>query len=249
LLLSRAGYLLLRSDLEAWSESGRILDGVIGSDSANFSALTLKACSLLFRPLCRYEAMLPEDVTLAHDLAHRAIRPNEQSDFAHAVLGGIYLHGSGDLAAAHREYQRSLELNPQYVLGMEANGAALIFMGQLDEGMALCGKAAAALNRAPNYHRAVQHVALGNFARGRYDAAIDWGQRGVHQSPEFAPGHLVVAAAAALSGRTSLARDSLAHVLRLNPSLVSTDLWCLPFRDDAIWQDYLSGLRVAGLPD
>jgi tetratricopeptide (TPR) repeat protein len=93
--------------------------------------------------------------------------------------------------------------------GNQAFGA-----GRLDEALS---SYRSVIDRDPLYAKAYFYVAEIEAQRHDLEAATAWNDRGLRLSPRDAYGHALRAEIAATLGRDSLARDSLAYALALDP--------------------------------
>jgi len=137
-LLLKAGQHLFDTDVGGYLEGRAILESLLAREPENFSALAMKAHSHLHEAFCGYRRVAEDDTKAAFAAASRAVQLNENSDFARVVLGSVYVFAMADPAAARRETERALELNPYYSFAMHALGGILMCQGAMDDGLAQC---------------------------------------------------------------------------------------------------------------
>ena len=83
-----------------------------------------------------------------------------------------------------------------------------------------------------------------------FDEAIKWTSRALRERPSFAPALRFQAVCLVELGRLSEARDTVAHLLQLEPRLtISTLRGRAPIFDAKLMNTFLEGLRKAGLPE
>ena len=158
--------------------------------------------------------------------ATRAIELDPLSAAAHTALAGAILLHDNDRALARREFERALELNPDYLFGRQ--WYALFFLqwacGEFDRGIEEARRALAS-DPLSAYGTMVLSACLSTA--GQLEEAIRYGRLAVERDPEsfvarWALGHAlgtagrldeareVLEGAAAMSGRHPLAISSLA---------------------------------------
>ena len=171
--LSRAGLLLLRSDVEEWRAADELIDAALLERPEDSMVHAMKACCLLQEALIGWRAVAREDAEAAKLHAERAVVLNDRSDFAHMIRGSVHLFCEGDVDAAKRACRHSLEINPYYNLGMFALGLCEIHAGEYAEGAARCEKAAGLVPNFESNHRMLWAAAAGWFAAGEYERALE----------------------------------------------------------------------------
>jgi hypothetical protein len=95
----------------------------------------------------------------------------------------------------------------------------------------------------------MRFLALGEFVRRNYRAAIDLAIRSDQRQSDVARTLLILAAAAAQHGETLTARRAAESLLRSHPDFRIRDFGSWPFRDEEPGDRLKEGLRLAGLPD
>ena len=247
-LLSRAGGLLLTRRHPAYERAVELMERVLEKEPDNFMALAIRAWGAMAEVVCGYREVAPDDGASALKLARRAVELNGKSDFAHVVLGDIYLLFEGDIEACIRQSKRSLELNPAYPLAMNQLGRALIYAGDADAGLAHLTRAVEANPRFAGSGWFMADVALGHFAREAYAEAIEWARRADGAQPDIPGPLLMLVAALSLGSETAMAAKEAARLVSICPDFRLADLWRWPFSDPARWQQFVAGLAAAGLP-
>jgi len=118
--------------------------------------------------------------------AHRALNLNPRSTMAHSTLGTINLIYDWDWAAAKRESETALALDPRNSQSIAQAGQTQSAIGRWDEGARLIG---AALAIDPLF--AGWHEILGNirFREGRYSEAEAELRKTLQISPTYGSGH------------------------------------------------------------
>ena len=92
-------------------------------------------------------------------------------------------------------------------------------------------------------------VGYGYYGAMEFQEAADW----FWKADQLAPGlpHNLVGLAVCQwhNGDNEGARGTVARLLHEEPEFRVRDMMTLPFRDVAVWDRFLDGLRAAGAPD
>ena len=93
-------------------------------------------------------------------------------------------------------------------------------------------------------------IGLTHLAARRFEQAIEWADRALHDQPRSLPAMRTKVAALAHLGRVDAARAELSRVLAIDPKLTIAG-----FREYAhfmapeVFELHVAGLRLAGLPE
>jgi len=185
----------------------------------------------------------------ADQLARGAISIDDQDAWAHIALG--YLHAMNRLAdEAVLEFTKAANLNPNFALAYGYRGFTLAHAGRSDEAIA---DVDLALNLSPkDAQNAIFVTAAGvaHYLAGRYDEAAACAEEGTRIRPGYIAGHRVHCAALAQGGRIAEARAALKRVMQLQPDVSATLLKnTLPYSTPDLLENFIDGLRKAGLPE
>jgi adenylate cyclase len=184
---------------------------------------------------------------LALELAQKAVALDETLAEGHARLAWAHLwRRQFDDAIA--EGRRAIALDPNYADGYMLLSHILIYAGEAEEGVEIAGEGMP-LDPDSMYH-SLMHLADGQRLLGQYDEAIEDFKRSVELRPDFVPGHIGLAATYGNLGRQVEAEVAAAQVLQLNPDFsISAYGGKVPYRDEAVLEQFRDGLRAAGLPE
>ena len=213
-LMGQAGHILFQSRRADYERSRELISIVIARDPDNPMALAIGAWGrTMLEVICGYRPIAPEDGETGMGYIRRSIELNERSDFAHMVQGRLYLHWERDTSAAILEAERSLELNPGYVLAMGLMGEARCFSGDPEAGIEYSTKAVETDARFPANHWFMEDIALGNFVREDYDAAIEWAKRADQRQRDVPRILLMLISASAHAGQAEAAGKAAQRLL------------------------------------
>ena len=153
-------------------------------------------------------AGLPTNETFprAKAAAQKALAIDDQLAEAHTSLAYAIQTYEWDWAAAERQYQRAIELNPNYATARQWYAELLTSLGRFDEAETQ-GKKALQLDPMSPIINAV--VAWNSTMARRYPVAIEQGRRTTRLFPDFMPGHAYLGLAYLESGKPRDAIESL----------------------------------------
>jgi len=93
-------------------------------------------------------------------------------------------------------------------------------------------------------------IAFAHFAARRFEQAIEWADRALHDQPRLAAAMRVKVAALAYLGRLDEARAELSRLLALDPKLTIASFRAFAhFHAPEVLELWVTGLRLAGLPE
>jgi adenylate cyclase len=153
----------------------------------------------------------------------------------------------GDYQAALSETERALELAPNLALALEVRGAALIFSGQAEEGVAILKTCIRLDPRRPRMGTRLNLLALGLYFSGEYADATESARQAIQSHPGFALPYRWVAASLGQTGPADEARAALEKAIAVAPA--TFDLYVrnrVPWMRPEDHAHMLEGLRKAG---
>jgi adenylate cyclase len=183
--------------------------------------------------------------TEQHARAALALDDPGASARAHAVLGGLYSF-TRDFERALGETARAIELNPSDALAHSLRGNVLLWLGRIEESIA-------ASETAHRFDPRLEtnlafNLAMAYYLSGRYRDAIAVCDSYLGRYPKQTQTGVPAVRAAVLAelGEAERARESAAHVMRLDP-FFDVKSFGTRFVDPALVARAQEGLRKAGL--
>jgi TolB-like protein/Flp pilus assembly protein TadD len=166
--------------------------------------------------------------------------------WAHLALGYVaYVMTRTD--DARQEYQRAIDLNPNFAAAYGYLGWALAAAGRTDEAVALSEQAIRMSPHDPQNAIFNNALAVAHYLAGRYSEAVNFARKGVQLRDEMISGHRIYIASLAQAGQVEEARTALQRLRELQPNI--SVAWCqehIPYPPDRM-PKFLEGLRKAGL--
>ena len=177
----------------------------------------------------------------------RAVAASENDHFAHMGLGVIHLVRRESVPAIEH-LRTAIRLNPSAARAHYNLGQALVFAGQAAEAMEHLELSSRLSPRDISSGPTFVRRAEAHYQLGEYDQAVDWATRALRSQVTQFWGNSVLTAALAKLGRTEEAAQALADLLERQPDM-SIDFvrQTYPVTDEAYLDDYIDGLRKAGL--
>jgi adenylate cyclase len=193
---------------------------------------------------------LQRETAEAVELARRAAAIGKGDPTALWSNGMCLGYLAGEIETGITLVDRALALNPNLAMAWGMSGWLHVYLGKHAEAIE-CFERAMRLNPLDHYaitsHNGICFALL--FV-GRYEEAASWARKGMLEQPDSALPARVAAAAYALSGKIVEAREAMARMRALDPSLRLSNLENVlaPYRcEDRA--HYVEGLRKAGLPE
>jgi Flp pilus assembly protein TadD len=186
---------------------------------------------------------------LASTLADRAIALDEADPWAHVALGILALTGRGTDEAV-RHFGATLDLNPNFSTAAGFVGFAQFLDGRSEEALGSFERAMRISPRDPFNSFFFVGIAGARYQQGGFAEAADWARQAVQLRPGFIAGYRILCASLARAGRLEEAKTVLATLQRMAPGMSVASLrQSLPYTNQRTMENFLDGLRLAGLPD
>jgi TolB-like protein/class 3 adenylate cyclase/Flp pilus assembly protein TadD len=179
-------------------------------------------------------------------LATRAAELDDSDPWAHLTLG-YAAHAMLRTDAAVQEYQRAIDLNPNFAAAYGYLGWTLAMAGRSDEAIGHLEQAIRMSPHDPQNAIFNNALAVAYYLMGRYTEAISFAQKGVQQRDGLTAGHRIHIASLAQAGQIEEARSALERLRELQPNISIP--WCeqhVPYPPGPVAK-FLEGMRKAGL--
>ncbi|MGC1843275.1 MAG: tetratricopeptide repeat protein [Pseudolabrys sp.] len=182
----------------------------------------------------------------AASFAERAAELDDSDPWAHLALGYVAIsrrHTDG----AVEEFQRALDLNPNFAAAHGYLAFALAVDGRSEQAIAHSEQAIHMSPHDPQNAIFNMCIAVAHYLAGRYPEAVAFGRKAIQQRTQFTSGHRIDVASLAQAGQIEEARDALARLKGLFPEM--TIAWIkqyVPYTAGPM-EKFLDGMRKAGL--
>jgi adenylate cyclase len=195
-------------------------------------------------------ALSDEDIGEACRLARQALEAehDDAGTIGQAAWALFVLAGEAAMAAA---LDRALARNPNSAHAWRARGIIHAVRNEPEAAIEAFERAHRLTPFNP-YDRGgyAVNIAIAHLVARRFEQAIEWADRALHEQPRTVPGMRAKVVASAHLGRLDAARTELSLVLAIDPKLTIAG-----FREHAhfmapeVLELYVDGLRLAGLPE
>jgi TolB-like protein/Tfp pilus assembly protein PilF len=218
LLYQKGRFIQSKRTLEAFNKSAEFFNRAIEKDP-NFALAYVGLADAY--PSTAYGPPLNQDSILKRKTAlKRALELDETLAEIHVTLANDF-YGEWNLAESTREFQRALELNPNYAPAHQGYGRRnLLLMGRLDEALAHLKRAQ---ELDPLSLIINSDIGTFYFFMGQYDRAIEQQRKTLEMDQNFYPAHRYLARALEMKGllQEAIAEYQKAGQLNENPLLLA----------------------------
>jgi len=195
-------------------------------------------------------AVSDEDIGEACRLARRALEAErDDADTISQAAFTLFLF-AGEAALAAAALDRALALNPNAALAWRVRGNIHAVRNQPEAVIEASERAHRLSPFDPYVAFFAANIAIAHVAARRFEQAIEWADRALHDQPRLANAMRVRVVALAHLCRLDEARAGLSRVLAIDPKLtVAGYREYAHFFAPELLELYVAGLRLAGLPE
>jgi TolB-like protein/class 3 adenylate cyclase/tetratricopeptide (TPR) repeat protein len=184
-------------------------------------------------------------------LARRAVAVGKDDPTA-LWSGGhslAYLAAEVETGAAYID--RAIVLNPNLAAAWSVSGWLRIYLGEPANAIERLERSGRLSPLDPIAYMGYAGMALAHLLADRYDEAVSWAAKARNEQPNWATSLRVAAIAYALSDRLVEAREAMARLREIDPTLRLSNLESVapPLRRPEDRARFTDGLRKAGLPE
>jgi len=195
-------------------------------------------------------ALSDEDIAEACRLARQVLEAerDDADTIWQAASTLFYLAGEAAMAAAALD--RALALNPNAARAWMARGYIHALRNEPEAAIEAIERARRLSPFDPLTFLYAFNIAAAHFAARRFEQAIEWADRALHEQPRMVAAMRSKVAANAYLGRLDEARAELSRVFAIDPKLTIAGLHeSLRYAAPEIVELVVTGLRLAGLPE
>jgi adenylate cyclase len=195
-------------------------------------------------------ALSADDIGEACRLARQALEAehDDAETIWQAAFTLFFLAGEAAMAAAALD--RALALNPNAAHAWTARGNIHALRNQPEAAIEAVERARRLSPFDPYTFRCAQIIAVAHLVARRFEEAIEWADRALHDQPRLVTAMRTKVAANAHLGRLDDARAELGRMLAIDPKLTIAGFRAYAhFAAPEVLELYVTGLRLAGLPE
>jgi DNA-binding SARP family transcriptional activator/TolB-like protein len=249
-LVLQAISLMYSMERDKYEEAGRLLGRALESDPENAMVAAWGAYWQVFYIGQGWSQNVAQSLVTAQELAIKAIRIDP--DNAEAL--GIYAHICAflykDFESALHYFERSLRLNPNLAFVWALSAATFCYVGKPQAALERLGKYRSLAPCDPYFSFWESFYTIAYTFNGEYDKAAAVGRRAVRENPGFTNGYKPLIAALGHLGRVDEGRLYLDKLLALEPTFsIRSFSESYPFGREEDHERYITGLRLAGVPE
>jgi TolB-like protein/class 3 adenylate cyclase len=191
------------------------------------------------------------DVAESVRLARHAVTAGKDDPEALWMAAFVLMVLAGEHATAASAVERALALNPNSANAWMASGLVSCFRNRPDAAIEALQRAMRLSPLDPEGPGIKSGLAGAHLVAGRYEEALEWADRSLHEQPHFSPALRVKVVSLTQLGRIEEARRWLRTVLKLQPGL--TIAWYrrygVRFLPPETLAVIVEAMRKAGLPE
>ena len=184
-------------------------------------------------------------------LARVAIEAGRDDPDALWMAGNTLSFFAGEHASGASAVDRALTLNPNSAHAWMARGLVSYRENRPEEAIEAFKRAVRLSPLDPLRYFFTVGLALAHVVAGRYEEAVEWADRSLHDAPHFESALRNKVAACAHLGRIEEARNGLKRLLELQPDLTIARFkarYAVTLPPEVL-DIYVEGYRKAGLPE
>jgi tetratricopeptide (TPR) repeat protein len=197
-----------------------------------------------------WAALSAADIAEACRLSRQALEAgrDDAETISHAALALFFLASEAAIAAAALD--RALARNPNAAYAWTVRGIIHAVHNQPEAAIEALERARRLSPFDPLAFVNTLNIAVANFAARRFEQAIEWADRTLHDQPRTVVAMRFKVAALAHLGRLDEARTELSRMLAIYPNLTIAGLRAYAnFMAPEVLELHVTGLRLAGLPE
>lgn len=190
----------------------------------------------------------PEIAAAAVRHAHAAITHGRDDATALGLAGFVISLVEHDRPTAIEAFETALALSPSCSVALLLGGIAMGWAGEAERALEWGERAV----RLSPFDRLIYaaHIglAVGDFAKHRYEEAVNAARRAIQSNPGFSVAHWVLAASIAALGRIPEAKLAAARALALSPNFTTAETCAGIGVPAALTAPFTKACHAAGLP-
>jgi DNA-binding SARP family transcriptional activator/TolB-like protein/Tfp pilus assembly protein PilF len=248
-LLFLAIPLIYSMERKKFQQAGEMIERALGIEPDNTMAVTLAA----YWHLWHIGQGWTPDVEGTASIVEKFCLKAMELDPDNSEVMGIYAHTLSwkrEFDSALHFFDRSLRLNPNLAYIWALSAATYCYIGEPDNALRRLSRYLELAPLDPYFNFFENAYTIAYTFKRDYERAVVVGRRVTKTNPEFINGYKPLIASLGHLGRRDEARRYLKKLLSLEPDFTIDKFGKgYPFKFDRDRENYLEGLRLAGVPE
>jgi adenylate cyclase len=195
-------------------------------------------------------ALSDEDIGEACRLARQALEAERDDAETISQAAGTLFFLAGEAAIAAAALDRALALNPNAAHAWLVRGNIHALCNQPETAIEAIERARRLSPFDPYAFNYAGTIAVAHLAARRFERAIEWADRALHEQPRLVTAMRLKVVALAHLGHLDEARAELSRVHAIDPKLTIAGFRAFAhFAAPEVFKLFVAGLRLAGLPE
>jgi TolB-like protein len=192
---------------------------------------------------------IPAWLAEARQLAERAALLDNNDAWVRCAIGVSHFTAKEPDKAVHH-LRKAIELNPSFALGHGYLAVQLAFAGEAEQAIEEAEIAIRLSPRDPELFCFFVAIGTAHFVAGRFEQAAAWAEKSIRERAGVPGPRRLLATSLAHLGRVDEAREVVRRVLEITPHATVANIQrAIHFGRPKDLERYISGLRLAGLPE
>jgi TolB-like protein/Tfp pilus assembly protein PilF len=235
---------------EGFTETIALLERALAIDPSYAPAAALVGFCRVLQGVQGWGALSDTDISAAVRLARQTIEAERDDAEAVALAGYTLFYFAGETATAMAAQDRALMLNPNAATAWAMKGQIHALSNQSEQAIEACNRALRLSPLDPLGFINAVSFAGAYLLTGRFEQAIEWADRALHEQPRYNPGRRIKIAALVQVGRLDEVRAELGRMVAIEPRATIASFRANAARSAPEFKDVVvAGLRMAGLPE
>jgi DNA-binding SARP family transcriptional activator len=249
-LLLLAIPLMYSMEREKYEEAGDLIKRALGIDPDNAMVAAWAAHWQVFYAGQGWAQDVERAFTIAQEHALRAIKIDPDNAEALGIYAHICAFLNKDFDSALFYYDRALRLNPSLAFVWATSAATYCYIGEPDIALERLERYRELAPFDPYFCFYENMYTIAYTFKGDYERAVAIGRRAVKTNPQYSNGYKPFIAALGHLGRRDEAKPYVEKLLSLEPNFtVERFAQFYPFKHATDRERYMTGLRLAGVPE
>jgi adenylate cyclase len=234
---------------EGFLEALQLLGRALELDPNYSAAAALIAVARVYGTAQGWVSNAFEEMQEALRFARRALAIDPNDPDALSIAGRCMAYFGADYEMAIELSQRATRLCPNSASAWSQYGSACVYAARPTDAVEAYRRAMRLSPLDLTLYQSMTGLGVAYIGLERYEEAVDVARMSAHQNPYFSSTLRCLAAAHAHLGQLEEAREAAEHLLRIEPNFTISDWdarsrWKYPAK-----VNYISGMRLAGLPE